>query len=236
MRGTWSRRRNDGTEVGGRLEGAPPARGGLRATAAARRRVVTWRAGGWGHRVALAAPTVRRTAVPTGYPRSTMVLSVLLGSRSWWSCCSLPALFYGKLRRPVRGHHDHPYVADFDVAGDGDLAVTETLTVDFPGYGKHGIFRFFDKQDPSAPTPGGSRTTSRSPGTAARAVRAAARGQGPLRNAKIGVAARPPTGAHTYVITLHHRRRPREGTDGRRPVLLEPDPRWLAAADRRSRT
>ncbi|HEX3221560.1 MAG TPA: DUF2207 domain-containing protein [Nocardioides sp.] len=43
------------------------------------------------------------------------------------------------------------YDADFTVARNGDLSVTETLTVDFPGVGKHGIFRFFDQDDPSAP-------------------------------------------------------------------------------------
>jgi uncharacterized membrane protein YgcG len=42
------------------------------------------------------------------------------------------------------------YDALFDVAGDGDLAVTERLTVDFPVVGKHGIFRFFDRYDPNA--------------------------------------------------------------------------------------
>jgi hypothetical protein len=43
------------------------------------------------------------------------------------------------------------YIADFTVASSGDLAVTETLTVDFPSSDKHGIFRFFDRSDPSAP-------------------------------------------------------------------------------------
>jgi hypothetical protein len=43
------------------------------------------------------------------------------------------------------------YLADFTVAADGDLTVTETLTVAFPGSDKHGIFRFFDRADPSAP-------------------------------------------------------------------------------------
>ena len=43
------------------------------------------------------------------------------------------------------------YDADFRVAANGDLAVTEKLTVDFPGVGKHGIFRFFDRYDASAP-------------------------------------------------------------------------------------
>ena len=29
--------------------------------------------------------------------------------------------------------------------------MTETITVDFPGYGKHGIFRFWDIVDDNAP-------------------------------------------------------------------------------------
>src|SRR5689334_21455628 len=43
------------------------------------------------------------------------------------------------------------YDAAFQVAANGDLAVTATLTVDFPSPGKHGIYRFFDRHDPSAP-------------------------------------------------------------------------------------
>ncbi len=42
------------------------------------------------------------------------------------------------------------YLADFTIDDDGDLHAVETLTVDFPGYGKHGIFRFFDEADQSA--------------------------------------------------------------------------------------
>ena len=52
------------------------------------------------------------------------------------------------------------YVADFRVAANGDLAVTEKLTVDFPDVGKHGIFRFFDRYDASAPRAWRTRTTS----------------------------------------------------------------------------
>src|SRR6478735_8890164 len=66
----------------------------------------------------------------------------------------IPALLWGESLEdePV----DEPttitsYVAVFDVDDDGDMAVTETLTVDFPISGRHGIFRFFDKADPSAP-------------------------------------------------------------------------------------
>ncbi|HSI26640.1 MAG TPA: DUF2207 domain-containing protein, partial [Aeromicrobium sp.] len=43
------------------------------------------------------------------------------------------------------------YDADFRVDANGDLAVTERLHVYFP-VGRHGIFRFFDVVDPSAPT------------------------------------------------------------------------------------
>ena len=40
------------------------------------------------------------------------------------------------------------YVADSTVSKDGRITVTETLRVNFPDY-KHGIFRFFDVQDPN---------------------------------------------------------------------------------------
>jgi uncharacterized membrane protein YgcG len=43
------------------------------------------------------------------------------------------------------------YVADFTVGEDGGMDVVETLTVDFPVSNLHGIFRFFDRLDPSAP-------------------------------------------------------------------------------------
>ncbi len=41
------------------------------------------------------------------------------------------------------------YRADFALDDDGDLRVVERLSVDFPYYGKHGIFRFFDTHDPN---------------------------------------------------------------------------------------
>ena len=43
------------------------------------------------------------------------------------------------------------YLATFDLAKNGDLSVVETLAVDFQGSGKHGIFRFWDRADDSAP-------------------------------------------------------------------------------------
>src|SRR3954454_1479827 len=65
----------------------------------------------------------------------------------------IPALFYsnGKVQPLSEETTISNYVADFDVAKNGDLDVTETLTVDFPVYGKHGIFRFWDKVDPNNP-------------------------------------------------------------------------------------
>ncbi|MET0526527.1 MAG: DUF2207 domain-containing protein, partial [Nocardioides sp.] len=43
------------------------------------------------------------------------------------------------------------YKADFTVDEDGGLDVVETLTVNFPISSLHGIFRFFDRQNPSDP-------------------------------------------------------------------------------------
>ena len=65
----------------------------------------------------------------------------------------IPAFFYGS--GEVQPNYEDTtitnYVADFEVAENGDLDVTETITVDFPGYGKHGIFRFWDKIDANNP-------------------------------------------------------------------------------------
>ena len=65
----------------------------------------------------------------------------------------IPALFYGsgKVTPNTEDTSITNYVADFNVAKNGDLDVTETLTVDFPVYGKHGIFRFWDLVDDNAP-------------------------------------------------------------------------------------
>jgi len=44
------------------------------------------------------------------------------------------------------------YTAVFTVDGSGNLDAVETIVVDFPvGVAKHGIFRFFDTHDASAP-------------------------------------------------------------------------------------
>ncbi|MGZ6745669.1 MAG: DUF2207 domain-containing protein [Nocardioides sp.] len=43
------------------------------------------------------------------------------------------------------------YTAHLTVADNGDLSVDETLVIDFVVSGKHGIFRFWDRSDTSAP-------------------------------------------------------------------------------------
>ena len=65
----------------------------------------------------------------------------------------IPAVFYGKgTVEPIfEDTTITNYVADFDIAANGDMDVTETITVDFPGYGKHGIFRFWDIVDDNSP-------------------------------------------------------------------------------------
>ena len=124
-------------------------------------------------------------------------------------------------RRDVRRDHDHPLRRRLRPwTTNGDLSVTETLTVDFPGHGKHGIFRFFDRADPSAPH--ARREPARHlghDGRAARAVRALARGTAGTATSRS--ARRPDSrsaGEHTYVDQLPHRRRARAGhRRGRRP-------------------
>jgi uncharacterized membrane protein YgcG len=75
-----------------------------------------------------------------GYTIGVAVIAALL---------SIPALFFGD-GEPTPNYEDtsiSSYVADFTVRENGDLDVTETITVDFPVYGKHGIFRFWDRVD-----------------------------------------------------------------------------------------
>lgn len=68
----------------------------------------------------------------------------------------IPAAIYGMVGDD-EGPSDYEettitaYDADFDVAKDGDLEVVEKLTVNFPSSGKHGIFRFWDTEDKTAP-------------------------------------------------------------------------------------
>ena len=131
------------------------------------------------------------------------------------------------------------YVADFTVDDDGDLHATETLTVDFPGYGKHGIFRFFDEADQSATNARRepydiSVTRDGSP----EPFELLDENNGTVTNVQDRLRRRHdrPAGEHTYVIDYTIDGVLEEGTTGQTdPVLLEPDPRRLAAADRRRR-
>jgi hypothetical protein len=94
------------------------------------------------------------------------------------------------------------YVADFTVDDDGDLHATEKLTVAFPGYGKHGIFRFFDEADQSATNARRepydiSVTRDGSP----EPFELLNENNGRITNVRIGSAdVTIPAGEHTYVI------------------------------------
>jgi uncharacterized membrane protein YgcG len=78
----------------------------------------------------------------------TVVLTVALGLVILWPALGIQTSSEGTAPEDTSITQ---YDAQFDVSATGDLAVTERLTVDFPGVGKHGIFRFFDRYDQSAP-------------------------------------------------------------------------------------
>lgn len=92
------------------------------------------------------------------------------------------------------------YDADFIVSRDGRLTATETLRVNLPS-GKHGIFRFFDLQDPDdshvrlRPT-----NLSVTRDGQVEPYEVLNEGRGRYRNLKIGSASTTVSGAHTYVI------------------------------------
>ncbi len=92
------------------------------------------------------------------------------------------------------------YDAEFVVAEDGRVTVTETLGVNFPDY-KHGIFRFFDVQDPSDShvrlIPRDITVTRDGQPEPFEILR---EGKGRFRNVKIGSAGTTMTGQHSYVI------------------------------------
>ena len=72
-------------------------------------------------------------------------LALLVGAMLW------PAVSYNWSVAPTTYEETtiRTYDADFTVDDDGDLHAVETLDVEFPGSGKHGIFRFFDEADQS---------------------------------------------------------------------------------------
>jgi hypothetical protein len=119
----------------------------------------------------------------------------------------IPAFFFGNGRVTPQTEDTTitNYVAHFDVAKNGDLDVTETLTVDFPVFGKHGIFRFWDLVDDNAPN-------SRRVPTDITVTRdghsepfdMSTEDHGRFKVAKIGSAnSTLDVGEHTYVIKYH---------------------------------
>ena len=117
----------------------------------------------------------------------------------------VPALYYnvGTAAATYEETSITSYDAEFTVDADGDMTVRETLDVQFPGSGKHGIFRFFDVVDPSEPSARRiprdiTVTLDGSP----EEVTMLREGRGRYRVARIGqesVTLDP--GEHTYVIT-----------------------------------
>ncbi len=81
------------------------------------------------------------------------LVTIVLGISLVVAVLFLPAVLYGvnledEVSEPTT---ITSYVADFDIDDEGDLTAVETITVDFPVSDRHGIFRFFDKSDDSAP-------------------------------------------------------------------------------------
>jgi uncharacterized membrane protein YgcG len=133
-----------------------------------------------------------------GYTIGVAVIAALL---------SIPALFFGD-GEPTANYEDttiSSYVADFTVAENGDLDVVETITVDVPVYGKHGIFRFWDRvdaNDPNARRDPDDITVTRD--GASEPFELSNEDHGRFRVAKIGSADTTlDTGEHTYVISYH---------------------------------
>ncbi|WP_309650235.1 DUF2207 domain-containing protein [Nocardioides sp.] len=120
----------------------------------------------------------------------------------------LPALFYSTDGADDGSYEEttiSAYQATFDVADNGDLDVVETLTVDFPSYGKHGIFRFWDRTDPN--DPGARRTVEDVEVTfdgGDVAFEEYREQGGRYQVAKIGDPdSTVPVGSHTYEISYH---------------------------------
>lgn len=110
------------------------------------------------------------------------------------------------------------YVADFRVASDGRLDVDEKVTVSFPdGFERHGIFRFWDVRDPSAPysrrIPHGIVITQ--DGQRAQ-VEMATESDHRYRVARIGDPDNTVNGSHVYEIRYRIDGALEEGTDGQR--------------------
>lgn len=130
---------------------------------------------------------------------------------------SLPALF-GALSSGQDTGTDpavvKKYDAVFDVDAKGTLTATETLLVNFP-VSKHGIFRFFDQQDPND-----SRVRLRPEGFSvtrdgqSEEIKKETKGQGRYVNYRIGNPNVTITGDHVYVLKYQVRGVLSKGTGG----------------------
>ena len=84
------------------------------------------------------------------------VLAYLIGFGFVFAAIFANAAVLERLVGSTRGDVTEPstitdYQADFVVDEDGDIHVTETLTIDGL-FTRHGIFRFLDRADPTAPS------------------------------------------------------------------------------------
>ena len=82
-------------------------------------------------------------------------LGMVLGLAVVAALACIPALFWNVSFSSDQASEEttiRKYDAEFTVGEDGRMDVTETLVVDFPVYGKHGILRFWDVSDENAPT------------------------------------------------------------------------------------
>jgi uncharacterized membrane protein YgcG len=108
------------------------------------------------------------------------------------------------------------YQAHFRVAADGDLTVTERLTVNFP-VPLHGIFRFFDIVDPTASharrIPHDLRVTRDG---ATEPIDLSRRNDGRFRVVRIGSPDRTLDGQHVYEIRYRIRGAIEPGTTGQK--------------------
>jgi hypothetical protein len=137
----------------------------------------------------------------------TRIVGYVIGIAVIAGLLSIPALFFGdgEVTPVVEDTTITSYVADFDLDEEGDLDVTETITVDFPVFNKHGIFRFWDRVDENDPharrTPEDIEVTRDG---RAEPFELSNEDHGRFRVAKIGSAdVTLDPGEHTYVLSYH---------------------------------
>ncbi len=85
-------------------------------------------------------------------PKLRLFLVLLLGAAvlaGWLGALTVPfkEVFEGSGGDVTETSVVDRYQADFDLQANGDLAITETLAVEFNTYDRHGIYRIFDTED-----------------------------------------------------------------------------------------